>query len=347
METLPIELCERGLVPDALARAGMRRLIASRLTGPEAEDGEARNAAYRALVAAARTGPIARHTDEANDQHYEVPADFFTLVLGPRLKYSGCLFADGIADLGAAEEAMLGLYAERAGLADGQRILDLGCGWGSFCLWAAARYPDAEVHAVSNSAGQRAHIEARAAALGLGNLRVETCDINRYEPAGAPFDRVVSVEMFEHMSNHRALMARIADWLAPDGRFFLHIFCHRLLAYPFATGGRYDWMGRHFFTGGLMPSENWPLEFQTHLTVRDHWWVSGRHYRATADAWLANLDARRDAVRALFADAYGAALADRQRHRWRMFFMAVSELFGFEDGNQWGVGHYLFGPRAT
>lgn len=345
MDTLPIELCERGLVPDTLARAGMRRLIAGRLTGPEAQDGESRNRAYRRLLERARRGPIAEHTEDANAQHYEVPAAFFHEVLGPRLKYSACLFESPGDDLERAEEAMLALYAQRAGLADGQRILDLGCGWGSFCLWAAARFPGAEIHAVSNAEGQREYIARRAERAGLSNLRVETCDINVYTPAAAPFDRVVSVEMFEHMRNYRELTARVASWLTPEGRAFIHIFCHRLLAYAFHTEDRYDWMGRHFFTGGIMPSEHWPLEFQEDLVIRDHWWVSGLHYRATADAWLANLDRRRAAVRELFQDAYGPNQADRWIQRWRMFFMAVSELFGFENGNQWGVGHYLFGRR--
>lgn len=346
MESLPIELCERGLVPDALARAGMRRLIAGRLTGPESRDGEIRNAAYRAFLERARSGPIAEHTGDANTQHYEVPAGFFHRVLGPRLKYSGCLFEPGTDDLAAAEEAMLSLYAERAALADGQRILDLGCGWGSFCLWAAERYPNSDVHAVSNSSGQRAFIENRARELGLSNLRVETRDINDYRPAAAPFDRIVSVEMFEHMRNYRTLTARIADWLRPGGLAFVHIFCHRLLAYPYLDEGRNDWMARHFFTGGVMPSEHLLLEFQESLILRDHWWLSGRHYRDTADAWLANLDARRNELRPLFEETYGADQADRWLQRWRMFFMAVSELFGFEEGNQWGIGHYLFSRRS-
>lgn len=344
LDRLNIELCERGLVPDALARAGMRRLIATRLTSPQARDGEARSLALRAFIERASTGPIAQHTADANAQHYEVPAAFFEHVLGRHLKYSGCLFEPGIEHIDQAEHAMLALYAERAGLGDGQRILDLGCGWGSFALWAAGRFPNARILAVSNSNPQRAFIEQAAEQRGLSNLSVQTCDINEFEPGGV-FDRVVSVEMFEHMRNYRDLLARIRGWLADDGRLFVHIFCHKLLAYPFATEGDYDWMGRHFFTGGVMPSENLLLNFQRDLAVRDHWWLSGRHYEATANAWLAAMDQNGGAIRTLFVDAYGAADADRWVQRWRMFFMAVAELFGYRGGNEWGIGHYLFAPR--
>lgn len=344
METLSIELCERGLVPDTLARAGMRRLIGSRLTTPEACDGERRDADFRALLERAASGPIAEHTDDANDQHYEVPPAFFQHVLGARLKYSGCLFEPDTSSLDTAETAMLERIAERAGLADGQRLLDLGCGWGSFCLWAAERYPNARVLAVSNACGQTAHIDAQAAERGLTNLEARTCDINTFEP-GELFDRVISVEMFEHMRNLRKLLHRIRGWLTSDGRLFVHIFCHRLLAYSFVNEGDYDWMARYFFTGGVMPSENMLLNFADHLAVVDHWWLSGRHYEATANAWLTNMDAQHDSIRAILRHAYGTAEADRWLQRWRMFFMAVAELFGYHDGNQWGIGHYLFAPR--
>lgn len=344
MENLSIELCERGLIPDAIVRAGMRRLIATRLTSPEARDGGTRGAAFRDFLARASTGPIAEHADKANDQHYEVPPAFFRQVLGARLKYSGCLFADDIDSLDAAEDAMLCLTAERAGLADGQRILDLGCGWGSFCLWAAERYPGSRILAVSNSSGQREHIEQVAEQRGLDNLAVRTCDINDFDP-GTRFDRIVSVEMLEHMRNYRELFKRTRSWLNDDGRLFVHVFCHKLLAYPFQTEGEYDWMGRHFFTGGVMPSENLFLNFTDDMVVRDHWWVPGSHYEATSNAWLANLDAGRDEITRWFVAAYGADDAARWIQRWRMFFMAVAELFGYHGGNEWGIGHYLLAPR--
>ncbi|MDT0634156.1 cyclopropane-fatty-acyl-phospholipid synthase family protein [Spectribacter hydrogenoxidans] len=345
MDSLPIELCERGLVPDAVARAGMRRLINTRLTSPEARDGERRTEAFRALLERASSGPIAEHTDDANAQHYEVPAPFFQHALGPRLKYSGCLFESCDADLPAAEEAMLQRTAERAGIRDGHTILDLGCGWGSFSLWAAEKFPDCRITAVSNSGGQKTHIDGVASERGLNNLTVHTCDINEFDP-GARFDRIVSVEMFEHMRNLGELMRRIRGWLTDDGRLFVHIFCHKLLAYPFLDEGRTDWMARHFFTGGIMPSENLLLNLADDLVIRDHWWVSGRHYEATSNAWLANMDAQRQAVRDIFVPTYGEAGADRWIQRWRMFFMAVAELFGTNRGNEWGVGHYLFSPRS-
>lgn len=346
MDSLPIELCERGLVPDRIARAGMRRLIASRLTGPEARDPERRSAHMRAFIERASTGPIAQHTADANAQHYEVPPAFFQQVLGAHLKYSGCLFEPGIDNLDQAEHAMLALYAERARLRDGLRILDLGCGWGSFALWAAQRYPRSIIRAVSNSNAQREFIEAAASKRGLTNLNVETCDINVFNPGEACFDRIVSVEMFEHMRNYRELFGRIAGWLADDGRLFVHVFAHKQLAYAFAKEGEYDWMARHFFTGGIMPSENLFAHFQNDLLLQDIWLLSGTHYRDTANAWLSRMDAGRESIERLFADTYGPAEARRWVNRWRMFFMAVAELFGYDQGNEWGIAHYLFVPRA-
>lgn len=345
MDTLSIELCERGLVPDALARAGMRRLIGSRLTGEQARNGEVRSDCLRDFMARASSGPIAQHTDDANEQHYELPPAFFEQVLGSHGKYSGCLFEPGTDGLDVAEEAMLARYAERADLHDGQLILDLGCGWGSFALWAAARYPNARIVAVSNSKHQCHHINETARMRGLDNVAAQTCDINEFAPGNNVFDRVVSIEMFEHMRNYRELMARISHWLVDDGRLFVHIFCHKLLAYPFSTEGDYDWMGRHFFTGGVMPSENLLLNFQQDLALQDHWWLNGTHYEATSNAWLAAMDANRDAIARVFAETYGADAANRWIQRWRMFFMAVAELFGYHNGNEWGIGHYLFAPR--
>lgn len=345
MDKPSIELCERGLVPDWLARAGMRRLIATRLDSPEAREGEARNHALHDFLAYASSGPIAQHTARANAQHYEVPPAFFRQVLGPRLKYSGCLFTQDGMSVQQAEDAMLECYARRARLEDDQHVLDLGCGWGSFALWAADRYPGSQVLAVSNSDGQREFIQAAARQRGLDNLRVQTCDINAFDPGTAVFDRIVSVEMFEHMRNYRELMARIRSWLVDDGKLFVHIFCHKLLAYPFTTDGDYDWMGRYFFTGGVMPSEHMLLHFQQNMALDTHWWLSGKHYQATANAWLARMDQNRAAIRQLFGQVWSEAKAGRWVQRWRMFFMAVAELFGYRGGNEWGIGHYLFTPR--
>ncbi|KEZ77615.1 SAM-dependent methyltransferase [Salinisphaera hydrothermalis] len=347
MDSLPIEACERGLVPDFIARAGMRRLIGQRLATPEAKNADKRNEAMRAFLERANSGPIAQHTADANAQHYELPPAFFEQVLGAHLKYSGCLFESGIDDLDTAEHAMLALTADRARIRDGQRILDLGCGWGSFSLWAARRFPHAQVRAVSNSSTQREWIEARAAERELDNLTVETCDINRFDPGEKQFDRIVSIEMFEHMRNYRELFSRCARWLDDHGRLFVHVFAHKHLAYRFTNDSANDWMARYFFTGGVMPSQSLFAHFQRDLLLRDSWWVSGTHYRDTANAWLARMDDKRDAVMAVMRETYGEADAERWFNRWRMFFMAVAELFGYGGGNEWGVGHYLFTPRRA
>lgn len=345
MDSLPIEACERGLVPDIVARAGMRRLIGGRLTTPEARDPEQRDAQRRAFLERAASGPIAQHTADANAQHYELPPAFFERVLGAHLKYSGCLFEQGITDLDQAEHAMLALTAERARIRDGQRILDLGCGWGSFSLWAARRYPHAQILAVSNSNAQRDWVAARAAERELHNLTVETCDINRFEPGDGQFDRIISIEMFEHMRNYRELFARCARWLDEHGRLFVHVFAHKHLAYRFTDDSSNDWMARYFFTGGVMPSENLFAHFQHDLLLRDHWWLSGQHYRDTANAWLKHMDAARNEIMDVMRQTYGQDQAERWFNRWRMFFMAVAELFGYRHGNEWGIAHYLFTPR--
>jgi cyclopropane-fatty-acyl-phospholipid synthase len=348
-----IDLCERGLVPDALARFGMRRLVAQRLQEEAAGDVAGR---HRALVQQLRESPVAIHTQDANVQHYEVPAEFFRLHLGPRLKYSCCWYDAADTTLAQAELAMLELYLQRAQLADGQRILDLGCGWGSLSLWLAQRLPGARITALSNSHGQRAFIEQRAREQGITNLRVVTANVAEFDPSqraadaallgtgfadGFVFDRVVSIEMFEHMRNYATLLAKVACWLAPGGRLFVHIFAHRELAYPFEVRDGSDWMSRHFFTGGLMPSRQLLGEFGDDLRLAQQWWVDGTHYERTANDWLAGMDAQRDEILAVFRGAYGVE-AERWFQRWRMFYMAVAELFGFRDGREWGVGHYLF-----
>jgi len=337
-----IELCERGLVPDTLTRYGIRRLCAQRL----AEEGQAlpelAQARQRRLLRTLGASPIAIETQAANAQHYELPTRFFQLCLGPRLKYSSCYYPTGAETLAQAEDAMLALYGERAQLADGQRILELGCGWGSLTLWMAERYPQASITAVSNSATQRAHIEGECRARGLRNVTVLTRDVNALELPPQAFDRCVSIEMFEHMRNYDALFGNIARWLAPGGRLFVHIFCHRTLMYPFEAEGEDNWMGRHFFTGGLMPSADTLQLAQSHLPLQERWLLPGTHYQRTANHWLQRQDDHRGPVMAVLREAYGTDAA-RWHQRWRMFWMACAELFGYADGSEWQVGHFRFG----
>ncbi len=340
MAGLLVEACERGLMPDRIIRAGMRRRIANRIASRLAHDPEHRSAQLRAFIERASTGPITPHST-AKAGHHELPAAFFSRVLGAHMKYSGCLFEPGIDNLNQAEHAMLALYAERARLRDGLKILDLGCGWGAFALWAAKRYPRASIHAVAEAEVQRQYLSAVATERGLDNLTVATGDINGFDPGAAVFDRIVSVEVFEHLRNYRALFARIARWLRPDGRLFAHVFAHPQFAYTLADN---DGLARHFFTG-IMPSENLFARFQNDLVLRDAWWLSGTHYRDTAQAWLARLDTARDPIERLFADTYGPADARRWVQRLRLFFMAIAELFGYRQGHEWGIAHYLFGPR--
>ena len=339
-----IDLAEARRFPDPLIRLGIRRLLGQRLREEWHDDLETQGSRYQRLVDELRRSRIALDTELANDQHYEVPAEFFRLVLGKHLKYSSGFWDRGAVDLDQAEAQMLALYAQRGELADGQSILDLGCGWGSFSLWAAERFPNSQITSVSNSVGQREFIEAEAAARGLRNVRVVTGDINNLT-LDATFDRVVSIEMFEHMRNYALLMNRIEGWLAPGGKLFVHIFCHQNLLYPYESDGDDNWMGRYFFTSGLMPAADTLLYFQDDLRIEQRWQVSGTNYAKTAGAWLANLDARDADVRRVMSDCYGKDQAALWTQRWRMFFMACEELFGYRRGQEWLVCHYRFGKR--
>lgn len=340
-----IDLCERGLVPDALTRLGIRRLCAQRLREEHDGDAVAAWARFRELLDGLRESPLAIETDAANRQHYEVPARFFELCLGKRLKYSSCYYPTGRETLDQAEEAMLALYGERAELADGMRILELGCGWGSLTLWMAERFPNARILGVSNSASQREHILGQCAKRGLNNVEILTRDVNVLDLGERRFDRVVSVEMFEHVRNYRVLFERISGWLDPGGKLFCHIFCHRELMYPFETQGEDNWMGRYFFTGGLMPAADTFLHFQEHLRLEQQWRLAGTHYERTSNHWLENQDRHADEILRLFEDVYGKAEAKLWAQRWRMFWMACAELFGYAGGNEWLVAHYRFQKR--
>jgi cyclopropane-fatty-acyl-phospholipid synthase len=335
---------EQGRVPDRVVRLGIRRLLKARLAELHDGDAAAVAALTEAFAAAMRDAPIAPRPEKANEQHYELPAEFFAAVLGPRRKYSSCFFAAADATLAEAERAALAATCERAGIGAGQRILELGCGWGSLTFWIAEREPSSHVVALSNSHSQREFIEAEAARRGLANIEVITRDMNAFDTPQR-FDRVVSVEMFEHLRNWPRAFANVARWLAPGGRFFLHVFTHRGAPYPFVERDASDWMSRHFFAGGQMPSDDLALRFQDDLRLLERWRWDGRHYQRTAEAWLANMDRQRGTLAPLFAAIYGAE-ADVWWMRWRLFFMSVAELFGHERGQQWWVGHYLFERRA-
>jgi cyclopropane-fatty-acyl-phospholipid synthase len=344
---LSLRLLERDVVPDWLIRVGIRRLLAARLREERCATLELQQQRLMKLVAQLKASPIALHTREANEQHYELPCEFFELVLGKHLKYSSCYFRAGVDSLDTAEHDMLALTCERARLADGERILELGCGWGSLTLFMAARYPNAKITAVSNSRTQKAFIDAAAARRGLTNVHVITCDMNDLAfPSGTQFDRAVSVEMFEHMRNYEMLLARISRWLAPTATLFVHIFTHRTFAYPFEIRDASDWMARYFFTGGIMPSDGLLGYFQRDLRLIDHWQVDGTHYQKTSECWLANMDRQRDRVRKILRETYGEAHALRWWVYWRVFFMSCAELFGYGGGREWVVSHYLFENRA-
>ncbi len=337
---------ERDRLPDWLIRFGIRRLLRARLAEEAGSGPDAHRQRMQRLIAQLRTSPIAIRQDAANEQHYEVPAEFYRYVLGPQLKYSCCYYPRPDTTLAEAEQAMLSLTADRAALSDGQRILELGCGWGSLSLWMAERFPQSRITSVSNSASQKAFIDAAATRRGLANLEVITADVAELElPDTVAFDRVVSVEMFEHMRNYERLLAKIARWLAPDGKLFVHIFAHKQYAYPFEVRDENDWMARYFFTGGIMPSDDLLLHFQKDLYVVGHWNVGGTHYQRTAEDWLSNMGVWRSEILDLFARTYGDENALKWLVYWRVFFMSCAEVWGHNQGRDWIVSHYLFDRR--
>lgn len=344
--SLSMRLLERDLVPDRLIRQGIRKLLRERLDEEDQGDPEAQQKRLMALIAHLKASPIAINTSEANEQHYEVPTEFYTHVLGKHMKYSSCYYDSPTDSLETAEARMLALTCHRARLGDGDHILELGCGWGSLSLWMAANYPMAHITGVSNSKTQKAYIDARAAERGLKNLEIVACDINRLDfPSNARFDRVVSVEMFEHMRNYELLLERVARWMKPAATLFVHIFTHHRFAYPFEVRDATDWMAKYFFTGGIMPSDDLLMYFQRDVRLVDHWGVSGRHYQLTSEAWLANMDSNGAEVMPILERTYGKDDAVRWWVYWRVFFMACAELWGFHGGKEWMVSHYLFEKR--
>ncbi len=341
-----LELTESGFVPDKLIRHGIRKLLRQRLDEIQVSDTSRMASDQAHFITEMDKSEIALLPEMANEQHYEVPQQFYQHVLGPHQKYSCCYWPENTSDLAAAEKLALEETCRHAEITDGMSILELGCGWGSLTLWMAQKYPASNITAVSNSTSQREHIQQQSQNLGLTNIEVITSDMNDFY-TDKQFDRVVSVEMFEHMRNYRKLFKRVQLWLKLDGKFFMHIFVHRNAPYLFEDKDSSDWMSRYFFSGGMMPSDDLPLFFQDDLKIEKRWRWNGTHYQKTAEAWLKNLDANHDAIWPVLEKTYGKDFARMWLMRWRMFFLSVSELFGMNNGNEWFVSHYLFSNREV
>lgn len=335
------KLIEQNKVPDYLLRKGIRKLLKQRLRDEDKGDIEAQQAHFISLIRELKASPIAVNTADANQQHYEVPTQFYQYCLGKNLKYSSCYYKPGVPDLDTAEDDMLALTCHRAGLKNGQQVLELGCGWGSLSLYMAAKFPDSTFKVVSNSGTQKIYIDGKAKERHITNLTVITADMNTFN-IDEQFDRVVSVEMFEHMRNYQLLMKKVASFLKPDGALFIHIFTHKTFAYLFEVKDETDWMSKYFFTGGIMPSDNLLLYFNDDLVVEKHWHVNGTHYGKTAEAWLKNMDKHQAEIMPIFAETYGKDQAVKWWVYWRLFYMACAELWNYNKGNEWMVSHYLF-----
>ena len=341
MITLLILLAEKGLLPDAIIRLGIRRLCRQRLVDASNINETLMEQEHAAWIDVLKESPIALVPEKANEQHYEVPPRLFELVLGDRLKYSSGLWPEGVSSLDESEVAMLKLTTDRAGLVDGQDVLELVCGWGSLTLYMAECFPKSKITAVSNSNDQRQFIEARCEERNLKNVEIITADMNDFETTKL-FDRVISIEMFEHMRNYEKLLGRVNVWLKNKGKLFVHIFSHQKIAYPFEDNDDADWMAREFFSGGQMPSHRLLMSFPGQMKIEKDWRVSGTHYEKTSLAWLQKMDKNKAEVLELFKKTYGESDANSWFQRWRIFFMSCEVLFGFNRGSEWGVSHYLF-----
>ena len=346
IDKLIIEALEKGIIPEFIVRIAVRYNVALRLREEQKDSIETESQRLMDFIESCCCSPIAVVPEKANEQHYEVPSAFYEIALGKRRKYSSCYYKGVNDSLDQAEEQMLALTCERAGIVAGQSILELGCGWGSLTLYIAEHYPGTQITALSNSNSQREYITREAQKRGLSNITVLTADINDFI-APKRYDRIVSVEMFEHLRNHQELFKRIRSWLSDQGKLFVHIFCHRDYAYLYQTEGISNWLGKNFFSGGMMPSDDLFLRYAEHLAIEKHWRVSGKHYARTAEDWLENIKKNREQVLTVLASIYGAPLAKRWFNRWSIFFIACAELFGYDSGRQWYVSHYLFGARPV
>jgi cyclopropane-fatty-acyl-phospholipid synthase len=335
---------EKDMIPDFLIRTGIRKFLRQRLRDEHQANAELQQKHFMKLVDELKNSPIAINTADANEQHYEVPTSFYQYCLGKNLKYSCGYWRDGVVDLNTSEEDMLQLTCERAELIDGQNVLELGCGWGSLSLFMAARYPGSRFTVVSNSRTQKIFIDEKAADLKLNNLTVVTADMNEFNTEQT-FDRVVSVEMFEHMRNYQLLMKKVASWLSAGGKLFVHIFTHKTLAYKYEVVDESDWMSKYFFTGGIMPSDDLLLYFNEDLSIENHWQLDGIHYARTSEAWLKNMDQHKKEIMPLFAATYGAGNATKWWVYWRIFYMSCAELWNYRNGEEWIVSHYLFNRK--
>jgi len=337
-------LLEKDQLPDFLIRIGIRKLLKQRLQDERKENAELQQAHLMKLIEELKSSPIAINTAEANEQHYEVPTQFYQYCLGKNLKYSSGYWKKGVTDIDTSEDDMLELTCSRAELQNGQDVLELGCGWGSLSLYMAKKYPQSRFTVVSNSRTQKLHIDGQAKQRGITNLEVITVNINDFSTA-KQFDRVVSVEMFEHMRNYQKLMKKVADSLKPGGKLFVHIFTHKEFAYKFEVQDETDWMSKYFFTGGIMPSDDLLLYFNEELSIEQHWHVSGMHYSKTSEAWLQNMDEHKAEIMPLFEQTYGKDKAVKWWVYWRIFYMACAELWGYNNGEEWIVSHYLFNKK--
>lgn len=334
-------LFEKNLLPDFLIRYYIRKLCADRLKQENKGDPNAQKEHFNNLLQQLSSGPIAVETKKANEQHYELPTSFFQLVLGKNLKYSSCLYDQNTKDLNEAEDKMLSLYCERAEIKDGHKILELGCGWGSLSLFMAKKFPNSPITVISNSKTQKTFIDTQAAERGIKNLTVITANINDFN-INETFDRIVSIEMFEHMRNYKALFQKVAGFMKADAKMFVHIFCHKEYSYLFEVIDETDWMAKYFFSGGIMPGKNLFHQFSEHLKITKQWDVNGTNYEKTSLAWLQNMDRHKNKIMPILETTYGKADAVKWWVYWRVFFMSCEELFGFNNGKEWLVEHYLF-----